>query len=102
MENAQISGFQWDEDNSTKCRKHGVSLAEIEFVLSHDFAVSPDVVHSETECRLQAIGQTEKGRYLFIVFTLRQHEEDTLIRPISARYMHKKEVAAYEKENTDV
>jgi len=99
MENVQILGFQWDEGNCTKCQKHGVSLVEIEFVLSHDFAVSTDEAHSEAECRFQAIGQTEEGKYLFIVFTLHKHEENTIIRPISARYMHQKEVNYYEKEN---
>jgi hypothetical protein len=102
MENMQIAGFHWDEDNRVKCQKHGVSITEIEFVLSRDFAISPDEAHSETECRFQAIGKTEGEKYLFIIFTLRQQEGDTLIRPISARYMHKKEVDAYEEENSDV
>ena len=34
----------------------------------------------------------------FLVFTLRKRGVETLIRPISARYMHKKEVQHYEKE----
>ena len=91
MENMQISGFQWDEGNRAKCRKHGVSITEIEFVLSHDFAMAPDVAHSETECRFQAIGETEEKRS--------QQEDDTFIRPISARYMHQKEVDHYEKNS---
>ncbi len=99
MENMQVSGFQWDEGNRAKCRKHGVSITEIEFVLSHDFAMAPDVAHSETECRFQAIGETEEGKHLFIVFTLRQQEDETFIRPISARYMHQKEVDHYEKNS---
>jgi uncharacterized protein len=33
-----------------------------------------------------------------MVFTFRKKGDDVLIRPISARYMHKKEVDAYEKE----
>ena len=41
------------------------------------------------------------------MFTLRRkgdtHGGDQqLIRPISARYMHKKEIEAYEKENPDL
>ena len=99
MENMQITGFQWDEGNRAKCRKHGVSITEIEFVLSHDFAMAPDVAHSEAECRFQAIGETEEGKRLFIVFTLRQQEDETFIRPISARYMHQKEVDHYEKNS---
>jgi len=39
---------------------------------------------------------------VFIVFTLRRKGDELLIRPISARYMHKKEIDAYEKENPDL
>jgi hypothetical protein len=35
---------------------------------------------------------------VFIVFTLRKQDAGTLIRPLSARYMHRKEVEHYEKE----
>jgi uncharacterized DUF497 family protein len=38
----------------------------------------------------------------FVVFTLRRRGDAVLIRPISARYMHKKEIKAYEKENPDL
>ncbi|WP_319941575.1 BrnT family toxin [Rhodopseudomonas palustris] len=48
--------------------------------------------------RFKAIGRTEAGRMVFVVFTLRTLRERTLIRPISARYMHRKEIAAYEEE----
>ena len=36
---------------------------------------------------------------MFIVFTFRRKGDEVLIRPVSARYMHKKETEAYEKEN---
>jgi hypothetical protein len=39
---------------------------------------------------------------VFIIFTLRREGDELLIRPISARYMHKKEIEAYEKENPDL
>ena len=52
--------------------------------------------------KASAIGRTDKGRGVFIVFTLRRKREELLIRPISARYMHKKETDAYEKENPDL
>ncbi|MGH7097706.1 MAG: hypothetical protein ACREE4_08625 [Stellaceae bacterium] len=35
---------------------------------------------------------------MLIVFTLRMRDGETLIRPISARYMRRKESAYYEKE----
>ncbi len=39
---------------------------------------------------------------MFIVLTLRRKGDELLIRPISARHMHKKEIEEYEKENPDV
>ncbi|AZU04744.1 hypothetical protein X907_2229 [Glycocaulis alkaliphilus] len=50
------------------------------------------------EERLNAIGRNADGRYLFIVFTFRTRRGNTLIRPISARYMHRKEVDHYERQ----
>ena len=102
MMNKQISGFQWDSGNREKCQKHGVSITEIENLFAGPLATSPDESHSQTEYRFQAIGKTKAGRGIFVIYTLRQQGKDTFIRPLSARYMHKKEVKSYEKENTDV
>lgn len=38
------------------------------------------------------------GRHIFVVFTLRDRGADRLIRPISARYMHRKEIEHYEEQ----
>jgi uncharacterized DUF497 family protein len=37
-----------------------------------------------------------------IVFTLRAYEDAFYIRPISARYMHRREIESYEEENPDL
>ena len=58
--------------------------------------------HSQRESRLRAIGRTQNGRGVFIVFTLRRKGEEILIRPVSARYMHNKEIDAFEKENPEL
>jgi uncharacterized protein len=93
----EITGFQWDRGNSEKCQKHGVSLAEIEALfLSGSLTVFHDP--SPIEPRLRAIGKTESGRYVFMVYALRECGQELYIRPISARYMHQKEVDYYEKE----
>jgi uncharacterized DUF497 family protein len=94
-----ISGFDWDDSNRGKCRKHGVSIAEIEELFMRPLAVRPDVAHSQTEQRFCAVGEGKAGRSIFVVFTRRKREGRTYIRPISARYMHKKEIEHYEKEN---
>lgn len=36
------------------------------------------------------------------MFTLRHKGDEVLIRPISDRYMHKKEIEAYEKDNPNL
>jgi uncharacterized DUF497 family protein len=59
--------------------------------------VFPDPEHSALEERFKAIGATDAGRNMLVVFTLRRRDEATYIRPISARYMHRKEVECYEK-----
>lgn len=95
-----IGGFDWDEGNRAKCQKHGVSIAEIEALFMADPFVAPAWKHSKKEDRLIAVGKTASGRGLFIAFTMRTKGQKRLLRPISARYMHAKEFAAYEKERS--
>lgn len=90
------SGFDWDRGNVAKCQKHGVSIEEIEALLRSDPRVAPDRKHSEREDRLIAIGRNANGRPMFVAFTLRNVRGRTLVRPVSARYMHVKEIEAYE------
>jgi uncharacterized protein len=95
-----VSGFDWDDGNRAKCRKHGVSIAEIESLLSGNPRVAPDPQHSTMEGRLIAVGRNTAGRPLFVAFTIRTKGDKQLIRPISARYMHAKEIKSYEAEST--
>jgi uncharacterized DUF497 family protein len=90
---AVLAGFEWDAGNWPKCGKHGVSQAESEALFRRQPHVLPDRTGSD-ETRYNAVGVTESGRYIFVVFALRQH----LIRPISARYMHEKEGSTYERQ----
>ena len=75
-----------------------VDLAEIEALFKRPIAVLPDPAHSGSETRFKAIGKSAEGRSILIAFKLRQEKGETLVRPISARYMHKKEIDRYEKE----
>lgn len=97
-----IAGFDWDEHNSGKCQKHGVALDEIEALFADGLSVRPDLAHSSAEERFQGIGRTRAGRHVFIVFTFRVIDGQRHIGPISARYMHRREVASYEEENPDL
>lgn len=58
----------------------------------------PDPAHSAKEERFKAIGRTDDGWGALIVFTLRKRGDDSFIRPISARYMHRKEIEYYGEE----
>ena len=92
----EFDGFDWDSGNRTKCQKHGVTVAEIESLFDGQALVGPDLQHSLAEQRFRAAGATTSGRVLFIVFTWRTKGRYRLIRPISARYMHRKEIESYE------
>jgi uncharacterized protein len=95
---SKVDGFEWDKANWGKCQKHGLSIDAIESLLRGSFSVFPDPDHSGREERFKAIGRTGDKRHVVLVFTLRKHGSETFIRVISARYMHHKEVAYYEKE----
>jgi uncharacterized DUF497 family protein len=93
-----VAGFEWDDGNRLKCQKHGVSEITIESVFRGSIAVMPDPAHSKSEERFNAIGMSDDRRWIFLVFTLRTRHGRQFVRPISARFMHKKEVEHYEKE----
>ena len=97
----EFSGFDWDEGNQEKCQKHGVSVAEIEALLLDSPRVAPDLKHAHLEDRLIAVGRTAEGRPLFVAFTVRTRLGSPFIRPVSARYMHEKEIRRYEAQSSD-
>ena len=97
-----VAGFDWDTGNRAKCHKHGVSVEEVEELFSRPLLIVPDALHSETEEPLWGIGKTASGRSVFLVLTIRERSGKRLIRPVSTRYMHRKEVKNYEKDNPDV
>ncbi|MBF0131538.1 MAG: BrnT family toxin [Magnetococcales bacterium] len=94
----KITGFDWDQCNQRKnADKHGVSQPEAEQVFFNDpLLLVEDVGHSQSEKRIHALGKTNTDRMLHVVFTLRNDE--TLIRVISARDMHRKERLRYDQE----
>ena len=89
-------GFDWNEGNSRKNEKHGVTKAEIEQAfLNRPLIVASDVRHSQQEQRFHALGRTDANRSLHVTFTERGN--GTLIRPISARVASRKERKIYEQ-----
>ena len=93
-----VKGFDWDDGNARKNDKHGVSMAEAEQAFFNaPLLLLDDVLHSQREIRVHALGRMDTGRGLHVTFTLRQ--AGTLIRVISARDLHRKERAIYEQAN---
>jgi uncharacterized DUF497 family protein len=92
----RITGFDWDDGNARKNEKHGVAQAEAEEVFfNQPLLMLEDLRHRDQEARFHALGKTLDGRLLHVTFTLRG--DDTLIRVISARDMHRKEKSVYEQ-----
>ena len=97
---AECIGFDWDAGNATKnWRRHRVTQTECEQVLLSAFAlVTPDLRHSERENRFAALGRTDAGRDLLVVFTIR----GSLLRVISARQMSRRERVIYAKAQSRI
>lgn len=95
----KILEFEWDEGNLDKSyEKHRVTTKEAEEIfISEELYVQKDIKHSQIEERFIAFGKSLLGKYLFIVFTMRNDK----IRIISARRMQRKEVTKYEKAKKD-
>ena len=95
---SEVSGFDWDDAITSKAQSHGVTIEEIEGFFRASIHVFPDIAHSNIERRYVAVGQGSSRRHLFVAFTVRAHGSERLIRPISARYMHEREVTHYEAQ----
>jgi uncharacterized DUF497 family protein len=90
----QYLGFDWDEGNARKNEKHGVTKPEVEQAfLNAPLIVAHNVMQSQQEIRFHARGRTDANRWLHITFTERGN--GTLIRPISARDLSRKEKSVY-------
>ena len=92
---SHVTGFEWDEGNRDKnWEKYQVSNSECEEVFFNlPLLLQPDESHSQSEARYYVLGQTNAGRRLFIVFTIREKR----VRVISARDMSKRERMIYEQ-----
>lgn len=90
-----VTGFQWDAGNADKnWLRHKVSQPECEQVFFNEpLVVRQDWQHSWHEDRHLALGRTDSGRLLFVVFVFRGE----LIRVISARDMTPRERRSYEQ-----
>ena len=97
----KVEWFDWDAGNRDKCTKHGLTWQQIESLFLGTPRVAPDIRHSSTEQRFIAVGRISTGRPVFVAFTLRQIDGQTLIRPISARYRLAQEARRYDQAQDD-
>ncbi len=92
-------GFEWDKFNAGKIwEKHQVLPSECEqLFFNRPLMAQEDREHSGSEIRFYALGQTDSGRKLFVVFTARKKR----LRGISARAMSRRERKVYEGYEKD-
>jgi hypothetical protein len=81
----EFDGFDWDRGNREKCQQHAVPIATIENLFTRPVIILPDRENPSGERRYRAVGTTEEGRKVFVVFTLRDRGGVMRLRPISAR-----------------
>jgi uncharacterized DUF497 family protein len=91
---SRVDGFEWDTGNLTKNpQKHRISNEEAEEIFFRDPWVADAARPGDREPRWAALGQSESGRLLRIVFTTRGRK----LRVISARPAGRRETIDYEK-----
>lgn len=87
----RIDTFDWDEFNESHIAEHGVSIYEVEeAILFHK-----PLYQKGREGRYIAYGVSAEGRYIFIVFVIKN---GACIRVITARDMSRKEMRYYKKK----
>ncbi len=97
--NEPIGNYDWDPvKNRENLRKHGVRFETASLVFEDPWILSrKDLSHDDAEERYNALGEIAPGVILFVVFTLRQRDEDEIIRLISARAASAHERGTYEE-----
>lgn len=93
---SKVEGFEWDEGNLSHISKHNVGFRECEEAFSNTpIFINNDEGHSQVEQRYRAYGNTNAGRKLTVIFTVRNNN----IRVVSARDQSRKERAELQKES---
>ena len=92
--------FESDEYKAEiNLQNHGVSFAEAEEIFDDLNGIEFfDEKHSDEENRFQRVGLSNK-RLLFVIYTIRETDEEEIIRLISARKADNAEIEIYNKYN---
>ena len=86
----RIRNILWDEDTILHIAKHGVIPQEVEEIC---FKINPFVLKTRRN-RYYALGQTESGRYLTIIF---EYTGQSKAKIITARAMSESERSLYQR-----
>ena len=91
----KIIGVIWlDQFVEKLLTKHGVAQYEVEDIFyGHSHIEKVGRGHVQGENLYRALGQTEDGRYLTVIFVFKRSEQKALV--ISARDMDRKERKRY-------
>ncbi len=87
----RIHSFDWDEKNENHIAEHGVAIFEVEEAV----LFGKSFYQRSREGKYIAYAVTEEGRYLLIVFVIKDSRR---IKVISARDMNEKEKRYYKKK----
>ena len=88
-------GFEWDDYNEGHIAEHNVSPEEVEECFFNPYVWKRK---KRSRKRYYLYGQTNGGRYLFIVFEL---YPSGIVRPISARDMEEAERRYFKRQRRD-
>ena len=85
-----LSGFEWDVHNIGPIARHGVTPMEVEQVTGWRHVIVPAAAR-RSEKRWKLFGRTTAGRYVVVVFTIRQKR----MRTVTAYPMNQAERRIY-------
>ncbi len=99
LEKIEYEGFDWDYGNFLHAQHHDIPFKAIEKIFEQELLYFLDIKNTSSEKRWIAVGEVQPNRFAFVAFTIRTVGTDRLIRPISARYIHRgsKEEKVYEE-----
>ncbi len=85
--------FDWDEANAEHIARHQITPDEAEQVIMRDDTMVARIEDRKGEARTVSLGQTDNGRYLAVVHTIRGAK----IRVATAFPMNRSQRRFYEK-----
>ena len=73
VDTMEINGFDWDDGNREKCKKHGITIDEVESVFNDKPFVSSNARHQSEEERYHAVGKTFQVVMLMLFSPFARH-----------------------------